>query len=885
MPADGPERIFESGIGRCRLRRWQQEGHGIALIYDDQGQVQALQASWGKTLLIQREGSRIAAIGPARLGGTGLEFTAPPWVRYQYDGQGDLSAALNCLGQGERYAYRNHVIVRRTLPSGFNFHFEWDSYTPVGRCVRNWGDGGIYDYRFEWTDRGISRAIDSRGGVTEYMHDAEALLLWETSPEGRTTRYEYNENNLPSSVTDPAGHATRYEYDAEGRLSAVIDPLGQVHRLGYDAAHKPTALTDPIGQTWTRAYDEQGHLTQAQDPQGTITRFSYNPQGLPAVITNALGQTRTLLWDEQARLVGEVDFNGVRQRYQYDGEDRIIAAITQDKLVSQYQYDAVGRIIAVKASDGAGVKLRYNPAGHPTHYTDAAGRTTEYRYGDGLSQITERIDPAGQILRYHYDSERNLIGLTNAKGENYRLNYDKDENLIEEIGFDGRIQHYRYDAAGNLETYAQRGEPRQGQPDWLITLFQRDPLGRLLKKSGPDGAVSEFNYDALGRLQQANNAHARLSFGYNPAGQIIDEIQDGAVATHSYDALGRRIATATPDGQYIEYAYDPRGRLQHVALDDDILSRHRFDELGLETHRQQGDLVSHYDYDPMGRLKLHQAGLAGNKSAVLGRRYGYGATGRLNVVDDFRLGQTHYIYDPADRLIQVEGFTPERFIHDPAGNLIGINQDSVGLVEGDRLLMLGDRHFAYDAAGNLIEERRGREGRLVHRYAYDGENRLVRAETPGGVATYRYDALGRRIAKETAQGETRFIYDGARLLGELQGGRRRLYLFEPGGFRPLACVDYAEDTGRRAVYYYHLDHLGTPREMTDARGHIVWSGRYRAYGSLALADVAAVDNPIRLQGQYYDAETGLHYNLNRYYDPAAGRFIRYVPNAIKWYFS
>jgi RHS repeat-associated protein len=287
-------------------------------------------------------------------------------------------------------------------------------------------------------------------------------------------------------------------------------------------------------------------------------------------------------------------------------------------------------------------------------------------------------------------------------------------------------------------------------------------------------------------------------------------------------------------------------------------------------------LVSRYAYDPMGRLIQHQAGLRGN-AALLGRRYGYDATGKLNAVDDLRQGASRYLYDPADRLLQVEGLTPERFVHDPAGNLIGMNEDRGGLVEGDRLVLLGDRHFSYDAAGNLSEERRGKAGRLVSRYAYDSDNRLIRAETPDGVSQYRYDPLGRRIAKVTPEGETHFVYDGARLLQETRAERCRTYLFEPGSFRPLACIDRQGSGAESAVYYYHLDHLGTPRELTDAAGKIVWSARYRAYGSLALADVDEIDNPLRFQGQYFDAETGLHYNLNRYYDPQAGRFIHQDP--------
>jgi RHS repeat-associated protein len=870
LVGDGqPERLFQGEHGRCRLLRWQNGAGFIELVYDLQGQVQALKASWGKTLLIERDGAHIAAIGPAKLGEQGLALASAPFVRYQYNEQGDLAAALDPLEHGETYAYRNHMISRRTLATGFNFHFEWDAYSPSGRCLRNYGDNSIYDYRFEWSDSGLSRAIDSRGGVTEYMHDANALLLWQTSPEGRTTHYAYNEHNLLSRVTDAAGHATVYAYDDEGRLTAVTDPLGHTAQLAYNATGQLTGLTDPLGQTWSRGYDGQGRLIQTEDPQGGVTRIAYNDQGLPAQIVNAVGQTRTLLWDDQARLVGEIGFDGSRRHYRYDDEDRIVAA-SQSQRISQYQYDAAGRVIAVKGPDGAVVKLAYNEAGLLTRYTDAAGRTTEYHYGDGLSQLTERIDPAGQVLRYHYDNERNLIGLSNAKGEHYQLNYDKDENLIEEIGFDGRVQRYHYDAAGQLDLYAQRGEQA-----WQVTRFQRDPLGRLLKKTGWDGAVSEFAYDPLGRLSRARNSHAQLQFQYNALGQVVSESQNDATVRHAYDALGRRTATVTPTGQRLDYAYNAQGRLATISLDGEILSRHQFDDQGLETARQQGQLVSRYAYDPLGRLIQHQAGRR-DKAAVLGRRYGYDMTGKLAVVDDLRQGASRYLYDPADRLIEVEGLTPERFVHDPAGNLIGVNEERGGLIKGDRLLMLGDRHFSYDAAGNLVEERRGKAGHIVTRYAYDSDNRLIRAETPNGVSQYRYDPLGRRIAKQTPDGEARFIYDGARLLQESRAARQRTYLFEPDSFRPLACIDQVGGATSQ-VYYYHLDHLGTPRELTDATGTIVWSARYRAYGSLALADVADIDNPLRFQGQYFDAETGLHYNLHRYYDPQAGRFIHQDP--------
>ena len=104
-----------------------------------------------------------------------------------------------------------------------------------------------------------------------------------------------------------------------------------------------------------------------------------------------------------------------------------------------------------------------------------------------------------------------------------------------------------------------------------------------------------------------------------------------------------------------------------------------------------------------------------------------------------------------------------------------------------------------------------------------------------------------------------------------------------------------------AMAWYQCDHLGTPMELTDQRGEIAWSATYQAWG---LAKEKRTDsairenirNPLRFQGQYFDTETGLHYNRYRYYDPQVGRFISkdpigfagglnfyaYAPNPVGW---
>jgi len=291
-----------------------------------------------------------------------------------------------------------------------------------------------------------------------------------------------------------------------------------------------------------------------------------------------------------------------------------------------------------------------------------------------------------------------------------------------------------------------------------------------------------------------------------------------------------------------------------------------------------------------------------NKSvpfSLFQRRYNYDANGNLAGIDDSRKGNRSYHYDPLDRLISVRGATPESFAHDPAGNLLGQSNEStanLANVKGNRLLMQGDRHYEYDAYGNLSRERRGTGQKLVTEYRYDCQHRLIGVSLPGGsTATYKYDAFGRRIEKTVDGHITEFLWQGERLIAESAENRYRSYIYEPGTFRPLAMLD-GEGPRKATPFYYQLDHLGTPQELTDYSGEIMWSAKYRAYGNLAALDVSEIDNPLRFQGQYFDAETGLHYNRHRYYNPGTGRFLtpdpiklagglnsyQYVPNPTGW---
>ena len=182
----------------------------------------------------------------------------------------------------------------------------------------------------------------------------------------------------------------------------------------------------------------------------------------------------------------------------------------------------------------------------------------------------------------------------------------------------------------------------------------------------------------------------------------------------------------------------------------------------------------------------------------------------------------------------------------------------------------------------------------MQNYFYDLHDQPVKAEIfkkDGTKETwaYTYDALGRRIGKGrlktdgSLEDETRFVWDGSRLLQEVYPDGRYTYLYtDQDSYEPLAQVrNWTTEDGesRQQIHYFHCDQIGIPREMTDKDGNLVWFGDYYGWGKLRSETnvTGTAHQPFRLQNQYCDRETGLHYNFYRYYEPNSGRFVNQDP--------
>nr|WP_174248212.1 RHS repeat-associated core domain-containing protein [Pseudomonas chlororaphis] len=876
----------------------------LHISYDLVDRIQRIDNGAGRCLFLRYDDSHIAAVDYQQRRPEYNERgeRQEPWltvqtlVSYQYNARHQLISATNAVGEIEHYRYdKQHVIQQRQMAGGVSFYWEWECEGKAARCIRQWSNLSQINSQYLWDDKGTVTVINADGSELVYVHDENARLVSQTTPDGAETQKAYDEKGQLIAEKDPLGAVTEYQYNEAGRLVAIIPPEDQPTTYQH---HNGFVRVVRRGKaTWKYQRNLQGDITQQTDPDGNETHYRYDRQGRLLEITHPDGSRHQLGWNGLGQLLEERLPDGGQRKYRYDALGRQITRQDESGAITHYQWDAANRLAQITLPGGATRAFSYNAYGKVTAERDELGRITRYEYADNLHLVSRRINPDGSQLRYRYDNARLLLtDIENERGEQYHLDYYPNGLIQQETGFDGRSTAYAYDLNGKLLKKTEFGDDGSE----LVTEYQRDAAGRLLVKTLADGEEIHYSYDALGRLVSVDDGHWPLAYEYDLQDRLITEHQGWGTLRYEYDKLGQLSHCRLPDGSKLDYRHAPGGQLSSIDLNGSRLTSHQFNA-GREQQRQQGLLLSQYQYDEQGRLQAHSVSQQqhGQHHNLYRRAYAYDANGNLAGIDDSRKGNLRYHYDPLDRLINVRGATPESFAHDPAGNLLGQgDQPAANLanVKGNRLLMQGDRHYDYDAFGNLSRERRGAGQKLVTEYQYDCQHRLIGVSLPGGsTATYKYDTFGRRIAKTVDGRTTEFLWQGEQLIAESAENRYRSYIYEPGTFRPLAMLD-GEGPQTTTPFYYQLDHLGTPQELTAYSGEIMWSAKYRAYGNLAALDVCEIDNPLRFQGQYFDTETGLHYNRYRYYNPSSGRFLtpdpiklagglnnyQYVPNPTGW---
>lgn len=630
---------------------------------------------------------------------------------------------------------------------------------------------------------------------------------------------------------------TTFVHDAQRRLVRIGHSSLLAHAIERDAIGRPITERFPDGSRRTRSFDGAWRLASTS-AHGIDVRFDYDAAGRPSGVEWSGGQRWTIrLLDDGVAIESN---HGWRQVFHPAAQvapgaattvaagvsarvsrapARVPVALLRAKPGHQVVVDAAGRRTEYLRDDlGRLVEIRSSHAGSSRHAYDTLGRLARIEFGDGSLDLRE-YDPAGRLHRREQVADDERVET--------RFGYEGTRLVL--VDHPAQHSRARYDAHGRLAGIEHvRGDRRYRLG------FGYDARGRLVERGLPDGSRLLHEYDETGRPD-------RLGLAANGAGSVRWLVH--GVERHDASRLAMRLGNGIrfvrrddASGRPLSLAWEASPAAPQAAL-------------------------------PFRHLRWHPAGLPVSIAHERGEdRYGYDLLGRLIVRERHAAPQA----DAEPGVMPEPGAAPrhvEYFAYDATGGRIAARRRDGSDWRPD--------DAGRDAAGRPV-----RHGTLGLRYG--AQRRIVEASSEQGTTRYRYDAFGQRVASEGPRATRGFLHHGRALVAETdaEGRLARQYLRWNGQL--VAVLDHgprqeaAREAASDALTWIHADHLDTPVAATDETGRVVWRGDWDAYGRLAVEE-GGFAQPLRLAGQYFDRETGLHDNLLRSYDPDAGRYLEPDP--------
>jgi RHS repeat-associated protein len=645
------------------------------------------------------------------------------------------------------------------------------------------------------------------------------------------------------------------------------------------------------GRTGTLQVDSLGNVVRATF--GATDGWTYDAEGVLVGEAPAGALPVTYAFHPLSRRVRErVQGSETTSFTGFDGFGRLTAMTDPAGLAHAFTYDAMGLTSfeqhgaesVTSTFDGGGFLLTRQRNGGPT-YTYAHGPRGE------LQQV---VTPSGTYAVAH-DAAAMRTGITFPDGPMPDLVFAYDYLGREKTRTRGNSSWQTSWSGAVATTTTTTGD--------VITRVV-DGRGRTVKTSATPGSTSvagrvvRMGFDGLDRPLFGEDAAGTSLYRYDDSGRALGVQRSGADVTYGLDSYGRVNAVASPGGT-VEYGYDEFGRISSVGSDGRTTTVRWAHGGGRLEALEDGTLHEKRCYAG-GRLTQVISGPPGTDCGptagpgVMSYEYGYDAAG-LRETETYQGGGTA---------------TVRRFHYDADERLTGVNEETTGgsttytlaadgtrmgeVVRGTGGLLLDQRRYEHDGRGGLsriVDELAGQtlatyttdaSGRVqeigrpldhvTRKLEWDAADRLLavkdRALDPLGAVvsetvrgTYAYDYAGRRIAGTGAGGAATWIWDGGGLVEERLPGQPAA-LYEPVGGTVAAVGGVrALHDGLESIVGF----AGGPRYRHDAWGQYV--------GSAPGAGIAGVG----YAGQRWDADVGLSYAQQRWYEPGTGRFLSEDP--------
>jgi RHS repeat-associated protein len=712
-------------------------------------------------------------------------------------------------------------------------------------------------------------------------------IVYEYNGQNRATREarytgftDYSpESNRGTKVGD-----AQFDYDSVGRLWHALNPLfasSVQTTFAYDGKGNPTSITDENGHQDSLLpdlLDRLKQITQHRTVDGNsidyVTQFDYDTLSNVIKVTDAASKVTDMLHDDRGNLV---------------------RTISPDTGTTLFLYDAAGNLTQ-KIENFAGTK-----------------RTTSYSY-DGLNRLTGITYPSDPAWVFTYDTDPTknqkgrLASVTNGVVTTHLEYTLRGDIAAERMAIDGRTYSVTdgYDATGNSTSITGPDGTQvatayaglraaslavvNGSTTYPVKNLRWYPFGprthaEFPSFTGAGGAstvVSDRDVDLRGQVD-----HLSVSI---PGGNAVDR-------TYTYNYTGGppgpsdlgpnldELLDAVDSTESRFYFYDELNRLQKTTdLSGSVLFQYGYDAVGNRTSQVSTAGITNYSYE-VGTDRLD------GSTGVTAYDYAHDAFGnRIYRGSTAYVGTPSHIYNQANRLVQVKdpanGFAVvANYTYDAFGRRVKKVIPNPDPNQTQTFL------YFYDTAGHLVQEIQRTVGGAIkdhaRTYAYV-EDELM------GVVDADYTQLGSRswlLLRLPDAKDPLWVLGMVTLggLGLVLVARRRVEgVAAAAATSTLLLVFMCAGTGRQpAVFsWVHTDPLGTPLAVTNTNDYapvvVIWRAKYEPFGRATVNEdpdgnqLGFVLN-VRFPGQYFDAETSLHYNYSRSYDPNSGRYLESDP--------
>jgi RHS repeat-associated protein len=830
-----------------------------------------------------------------------------------YDANGNPSSVQTRTGEVQQFSHdaRARPLLQTRAAGTALAQTVQKTWHPTFRKPTSVVFGGVTkDYTIDSAGR-ITQVRETAGAQTKVMqtivYNAQNLVQSVTDARGLSTTFAYDALGNRTSATNVALGQTVYfsDHDANGRAARIQRPDGVIIDRVFDSRGRVQSRT-VAGLTTSYLYDGAGRVSRVTAPDGAWQSFTYDAAGVLAGTNNHRGESTSIVrdvagapvtrnvyssggglvqtgiteFDSRGRVAAVVDSRNQRTRLVYAADGRLSGSVDPLGLTRTQQLDTVNRVVGITVPNTTAMRQAGGPATVSTaHSYDAA---------KGNHQAT--VDTNAVATGYAYDP----FNRRNGESGN-------------DAGGIGVVRN----AAGDVTSVTDaRG----------ITLTRTlDTLGRVTALSAGSGALVQYAYvtgRSDGRLSSMTSPGGTIGWTYDSAGRVLTQVQTvqsvQRTVTYSRDSIGRPTNITYPSGMQLGIAYSGDVVASLTVNGSTLLNNIAYRPFSQVASGWRWGNGSNYSrsFDADGRVTAVSLG-------TTQRTYTYNPAGQITAQTDTGPSGTKvstYAYDEAG---QLTNYTPptgtgQTFTYDTNGNrrseVIGGVSRSYAYVAGSNRLSsisAGLRSYQYNNDGNTS----------VHggySMVYDLQGRLAAVNTSTRKVNSVYDGLGRRTYKTVSQysdgtiptsspqpsvaagsmvakvaavtagswvttARVQFVYDPqGRLLGEYNsiGGSTQETIWFNG--QPVATLIGG------VLHYVNSDNLGTPRSIVRASDNVeLWRWDSDPFGMTSPTSpnltAGFIKYNLRFPGQYYDSETGLHYNGMRDYDPRSGRYIQTDP--------